>query len=284
METIMGETQEKRMIANTAYEVRQAFRINGKEILIAEDQNAADGMTYMVYQYTNYGIIAEFARGFGYDDYLDALQDFTGRINTEAAAIRAERDALNLPAKLFTAEDCHPHSYDESIEGKVVAIKASVFSPEYRRGDSQIVYVTGGNGAREDPSGHAVYCYHLNDGRHTRFERYEVLGVVKEPPDWARKSLARIRSEMEKPVETKEFAGNYEIKERIEVGQKVFALGHCERAPNPYGTWRGYKNSKGNFDFGHYFNDYDAAKTDMRERAAKEQVRLDEKKRDAKGR
>jgi hypothetical protein len=100
--------------------------------------------------------------------------------------------------------------------------------------------------------------------------------------NWAKERLALIQAEMDKPAETKEFkefAGNYEIIDRIEVGQKVYILGFCERAAQPYGTWQGYKRSAGNFDYGHYFNDRDEAKTDMHKRAGEEQRRLDVKKR-----
>jgi hypothetical protein len=277
----MNETQEKRMISDTGYEVKQAFHINGKEVLLAENMNAENNMFYLVCDYKEHGIIAEYSPGVVSDDYLEALQDFTRRINTEAAEVQAERDLINLPADLFTAEHCYPHSYDESIDGKVVAIRADVFSPEYRRGDYQLVMVDGGNGARANPSGRAVYCYHLNTGKHTRFERYEVLGIIKHEamPDWAKESLARITYEKDKPAETKEFAGKFEIIERIAAGQKVFVLGYCERAAQPYGTWQGYKNSHGNFDWGHYFNDHEAAKLDLHDRAAKEQKRLDSPKR-----
>jgi hypothetical protein len=275
----MDENKEKRMIGNMGYEVRQAFRVSGKEILLAENQNAEDGMMYMVCQFIDNGLIAEYSHGIKSDDYLETVQDFTGRISVEIEKIQSERDAHGLPAELFTAEDCYPHNYAESIEGKVVAIKSSVLSPEYRRGDVQLVYAVRGNGVAANPRGNAVYCYQLNDGKHTRFERYDVQGVVKELPDWAKESLARIQAQIDKPAETKEFAGNYEIIERMEVGQKVYALGFCERAVQPYGTWQGYKRSAGNFDYGHYFNDHDEAKTDMHKRAGEEQKRLDAKKR-----
>jgi hypothetical protein len=280
----MSDNNEKRMIADTGYEVRQAFHINGNEILLAENHEAIDGQTYLVCIYTYHGIIGEYSKAMADSDYLKAVREFTERISTEVAVVRAEVEARGLPTELFTANDCHPHDYGESIEDKVIAIKPSVFSPEHRRGDNQLVYVTGGNGAVANPSGHAVYCYHLNTGNHTRLERYEVLGVIKELPYWAKESLERILSEMDKPAEEKEYAGNYEIIEHIAVGQKMFVLGHYEKAPNPYGTWQGYKDSKGDFDWGHYFDTYKSAKTDMRERAAKEQTRLDRPKRDDKGR
>ena len=58
----MSETEEKRMISDTGYEVRQAFRINGKEMLLAENQSAKDGQFYLVCSYKEYGIIGEYSQ------------------------------------------------------------------------------------------------------------------------------------------------------------------------------------------------------------------------------
>jgi hypothetical protein len=275
--------KEKRMISDSGYEVRQSFRIGGKEILLGERRGDDGNMNYIVCDYKEQGIFGEYSHGLGDDNYLEAVKEFTGRITAEAERIQAERDTRGLPADLFTAEHCRPNDYYQSIEGKVVAIKAEVFSPEYQSGDNQLVYVVRGNGAAANPRGNAVYCYHLNTGEHTRFERYEVQGEVRELPGWAKESLARIQAQMDKPAAAKEYAGNYEIIERMEVGQKVFALGRCERAVNPYGTWQGRKNSANSFDAGHYFNDYESAKTDLHDRAAKEQERIDRPKRREEG-
>lgn len=278
----MSEQNEKHMVAETGYEVKQSMRIGGKEILLAENMNAEDGQHYLVCGYSENGIIAEYSRPVTSNDYLEAVQEFTGRINSEAELIKM-RGALGLPAALFTAEDCYPHDYGEDIKDKVVAIRADVFSPEYRRGDYQLVWVTGGNGAQANARGSAVFCYHLNTGEHTRFERRDVQGVVKELPGWAQENLARLQAEQEKPTEEKEYAGRYEITERIEAGSKVFALGHSPNAPQPYGTWEGYVGRKGNFNYGHYFSIYDAAKADLQDRAAFEQQRIANHRRSDKG-
>ncbi len=66
---------------------------------------------------------------------------------------------------------------------------------------------------------------------------------------------------------------------RAKLQQKVFALGHNKNAAQPYGTWQGRKDVKDSFDLGHYFSDYDAAKTDLQERAAKEQRHIERPKR-----
>ena len=168
----MDENKEKRMIGDTGYEVRQSLKIGGNEILLAENLNAEDGQFYLVCNYSENGVICEYKLGMTSDDYLEIMGEFTERVKAEVDKIQAARDALNLPADLFTATDCHPRNYAESIEGQVVVIKSAVFSPEYRRGDMQLVYAVNGNGAGANPRGNAVYCYQLNDGSHTRFERY----------------------------------------------------------------------------------------------------------------
>ncbi|MDR0818358.1 MAG: hypothetical protein LBN43_02145 [Oscillospiraceae bacterium] len=266
----MNEEQERRMISDTGYEVKRSFWIGGKEILLAENPDADNGQNYMVCNYTRRAIFIEYSQAQTTEDYLTAVSEFSGRIEKEVVAIKAERDALGLPGELFTVEHCYPNDYSESIKDKVVVMKPEMINPEYRRGDTQLVFATDGNGARANPRGNAVYGYYLNSGEHTRIERYEILGVLKEIPDWAQKSLARIQSEMVKPTKEKEYAGNYAILERIEVGQKVFALGFCEKAPEPYGTWQGFKESKGSFDWGHYFSDYEKAHDDLHVRANKE--------------
>ncbi|OGO91732.1 MAG: hypothetical protein A2Y17_13295 [Clostridiales bacterium GWF2_38_85] len=281
----MDENKEKRMISNTDYEVKQSFRIGGKEILLAEDPNANENLFYMVCQYTENGIIGEYSQAIVSEDYLEVLLEFTKLIEKEATAIQEERDAIGQSTDLFSAAQCEPNDYTQSIEGKVIAIKSEVFSPEYRRGNYQLVLAISGNGAMANPRGNAVFCQHLNSGKHTRFERYEVLGVVRTEamPDWAKVSLVQLQGKRDKPTEQKEYAGNYEIIERIEVGQKVYGLGFREGAVQPYGTWQGWKNSNRGFDAGHYFSDVETAKADLHDRAAKEQERIDRPKRREEG-
>ncbi|MCL2695833.1 MAG: hypothetical protein FWE69_05860, partial [Clostridiales bacterium] len=154
------------------------MRIGDKATLLAEDMKAENGQIYLLCNYKERGIILEYAQAVTSNDYLEIAQEFAGRISNEAETIRAEQVALNLPAELFTAEHCYPHSYDENLEGKVITIKAEIFNPEYRRGDNQLVLVTGGFGAHANSRGSAVFCTHLNNGEHTRFERHQVLGVI----------------------------------------------------------------------------------------------------------
>jgi len=271
----MSEQKEKRMVSDSGYEVRQSIHIGRKEILLAENPNAEDGQYWLVGDYRENGLIVEYSMCETSNDYLEAVQEYSGRITSTVEAIRAEHDARGLPADIITAEQCKPHDYADDLNGKVVAIKASVFSPEYRRGDYQLVLVDGGNGAMPNLRGNAVYCIYLSTGEKTRFERYDVLGVVKDLPDWAQKRLAEITAPKEKAVTETEYAGRYEIIERTVVGKKVFALGHNADGVQTYGTWVKFDSMNRGYDAGHYFDTYEAAKTDLQERVTREQGLLE---------
>lgn len=197
----LRETQEKleaeqcrRMVSDTNYEVKHAIHIGDKEILFAVDEKENDGMCYFVGNYTCNDILGQYAECLVSDDFLEAMQVFTDRVNQQIEVMKVQISQSKMPNELFTAEHCYPNDYKHSIDGKIVAIKSAVFRPEYRRGDIQLVLVNGGNGAKANPMGRAVYCYHLNNGEHTRFERYDVLGEVKSEylPDWAKEKAAEI--------------------------------------------------------------------------------------------
>jgi len=188
--------QRRRMVGDTTYEVMHAIHIGDKEIIFAEDKNAEDGMCFFVGNYSENDIIGQYADCLISDDYLEAVEEFTGRVNTQIELMKSEINQSKA-CELFTAEHCHRNDYSQSIDGKIVAIKAEILRPEYRRGDVQLVLVSGGNGAKENPYSRALYCYHLNNGQRTRFERHDVQGEVKAEhlPAWAIEKAAAIQTE-----------------------------------------------------------------------------------------
>jgi hypothetical protein len=192
---------DRRMVGDTGYEVKFAIPIGEKEIVFAEDRSAENGQCWLVGEYTQHAIIGQYADCQIGGDYLEALMDFTGRVNAQIEAMRGEIDQSKTVCPVFTADHCYPHDYSQSIDGKIVAIKAEVLRPEYRRGEVQIVLVSGGNGSLANPNGRAVYCYHLNNGQRTRFERHDVQGEIRPErvPSWAREKAAAILSEKNAP-------------------------------------------------------------------------------------
>jgi len=193
--------QRRRMVGETNYEVIHAIHVGDKEIVFAEDKDSENGMCWFVGNYTSNDILGQYADCQISDDFLETMQEFTGRVNTQIETMRSEISKSETPCPVFTAEHCHRNDYSQSIDGKIVAIKAEVLRPEYRRGAVQLVLVDGGNGSKENPNGRAVYCYHLNDGKHTRFERHDVQGEVKAEflPKWATEKAAAIQAEKAAP-------------------------------------------------------------------------------------
>lgn len=271
----MRESNEKRMVGNTGYEVKRSIHLGDREVLVAEDMKAADDNFYLVANYSDNGLIGEYSRCVVSSDYLEIMQEFTKRVDEQMEKARAVVGKEDFQVELITASQCYPHDYGQRIVGKVVAIKAEVLRPEYRRGDVQLVFVSGGNGGKANPMGDGVYCYHLNNGQHTRFERYDVLGEIKVLPDWAKERLAVIQAEKEStknPQQTKaepEVVHGYTITERIKVGQKTFVLGENPNAVQKFVTWQQHEGRSG-YDLGHYMNDRDKAMADLHTRADSE--------------
>jgi len=203
IEGALEAEQRKRMVSDTNYEVKHAIHVGDKEILFAEDKNAENGMCWFVGDYTQNEIIGQYADCVVCDDYLEAMQEFTERALTQVKVMKAISQS-KLP-QIFTSEKCYRNDYSQSIDGKIVAIKADVLRPEYRHGDVQLVLVDGGNGSKANPIGRAVYCYHLNDGKHTRFERSDVQGEVRPEylPAWAKEKAAAIQAEKAAPSQEK---------------------------------------------------------------------------------
>ena len=195
IEDTLEAEQRRRMVGETNYEVKHAIHVGDKEIVFAEDKNAENGMCWFVGNYTHNDILGQYADCQVSDDFLETMQEFSERALTQVKVMKAINQS-RLP-QIFTSEKCYRNDYSQSIDGKIVAIKADVLRPEYRRGDVQLVLVDGGNGAKANPIGRAVYCYHLNDGKHTRFERYDVQGEIRPEylPAWAKEKAAAIQAE-----------------------------------------------------------------------------------------
>ena len=192
----MSEYQEKRMIGDTGYEVRQSIHIGDHEILVADNMNAEDGNYYLVADYKTKAFLGEYSHCSVSGDYFEIVGEFTARVNQQIEATKAEISKTDFQTAPITAAECHPHDFGQDLNGKVVAIKAEALRPEYRRGDCQLVLVEGGFGASANSRGSAVYCYALSDGQYTRFERRNVLGEIKELPDWAKNRLEAVKTEI----------------------------------------------------------------------------------------
>ena len=188
------ENEEKRMIGS--YAVTQSIHIGKKEVVFGVDLKEEYPFLVCHCTYDN-PLSAEWVTdAVGSDDYPEAMQIFTDRVQEQIGLVRAEQEQFKFDMTPFTIEDCIPDDHSSNIVGKVVAINAEVNRYEYRHSAYQLVLVDGCHCARGG-RGQAVFGICLADGKHARWERYDVLGEIKpeKMPDWAKEAAARIQTE-----------------------------------------------------------------------------------------
>ena len=189
------ENEEKRIIGS--YEVTQSIHVGKKEVVFGINEKEEYPFLVCNCTYDN-PLSAEWVRdAVGSDDYLEAMQIFTDRVQEQISLVRAEHGRFAFDMTPFTMDDCIPDDRDNSIVGKVVVINAEVNRYEYRRSAYQLVLVDGGHGAAGG-RGQAVFGTSLADGRHARWERCDVLGEIRpeKMPQWAKEALAKIQKQL----------------------------------------------------------------------------------------
>ena len=188
--------EEKRMV--DTYKVTHAIHVGDREILFAVDEGKTDCPYMVCYcSWDNPLGIEQFFDAAGSDDYLEMMSEFTDRVQAQLEAVRAERDKITVPLSPFASEHCTPNDYGQSIENKVVVIRAERLRPEYRTADKQLMLAVGGFGAYANARGRAVYTVNLYSGKESRWNREDILGVLKPEylPDWAKEQLKQILAE-----------------------------------------------------------------------------------------
>lgn len=120
-----------------------------------------------------------------------------GIVDILAKNVMAEYNKLNL----FGFEHCEDKL--GNLEGKVIVISPKYLKEEYWSPENQLWIATGGFGCSATAVGRAVYATCLYDGDETRWERFQVSGVLKDEylPDWARKRLQEIQAKEEQNQE-----------------------------------------------------------------------------------
>ena len=183
---------DKRMAGT--YEITQALHIGEYEIVFGIDENSTDSKYMCGYCIQN-DLFASYENCVGGNDYVEIVKLFAERVQEQANLLQAIQQNVTIPMETITAEQCYPDDYKQSIDGKVVAIKASSLHPEYQTADRQIVLVKGGFGANANSRGRAVYTVNLYTGKESRWDRADILGEIKELPDWAKERLPIIQAE-----------------------------------------------------------------------------------------
>ncbi|OCZ54283.1 hypothetical protein A7D23_05810 [Dehalobacter sp. TeCB1] len=187
---------EKRMV--DTYEVKHAVCIGDKETLFLEDGKSPDS-PYMVCNcsWDNPLGVDQYSDAVVSADYLEMMTEFADRVTAQIEAVKAERAKISVPLEPFALDHCVPDDTGESIEDKVAVIRQESLRPEYRTADKQLVLISGGFGSQGKARGRAVYVVNLYSGKESRWNRADILGVVKPEciPDWAKHRLRQIEAE-----------------------------------------------------------------------------------------
>ncbi len=190
--------EEKRMV--DTFEVKHAIHIGDKEVLFCEDNTNTD-YPYMVCNCTwdNPLGVDQFFEAKASADYLEMMTEFTDRIQAQLEVFREERNKISVPLQPFMPQQCTLKDYGVNIENKVVVIRPERLRPEYCTADKQLVLATGGFGAHANSRGRAVYTVNIYSGKESRWNREDILGIIKPEhlPDWAKERLKQIQTEMQ---------------------------------------------------------------------------------------
>ena len=134
--------------------------------------------------------------GVASDDYLEAMQIFVDRVQSQIDRTKEELSKFPFDKTVFTKEHCIPDDGMRNIVGKVVVINSEPKRYEYQHPAYQLILADGGHGATGG-RGQAVFGTCLATGERARWERYDVLGEIKPEcmPDWAKEALVKIKQQ-----------------------------------------------------------------------------------------
>lgn len=187
----MNGQPEKRMVDN--YEITQAIPIGDREVVMGVDETNA--MPYFCAFYKKNELFDSYSECIVSDDYVETVEMFSQRVREQCEKVREEQEKITVPREPITADMCLSLAYDTSLVGKVAAVRLDALKPEYRFAPDQLVYVTGGNGARGKARGSACICTNLYSGKSSRWERQDMQGEVRPEflPDWAKARAEKIQ-------------------------------------------------------------------------------------------
>ena len=168
---------------------------------IAEDQTIE--FPYMMCVYESEGYMYPVCDKLHcFDNFPEAVHAYANKISESAKELEDRRAAIvgvDDPSCL-KAEDMVDISWEDSIKGKVVAVKERSLTHGYRDIANQLYYVNSGFGVEPCSRGRACYGWNLYTGEKCRIERPNVMGIVphEKLPEFAKKTLEKVKLELKK--------------------------------------------------------------------------------------
>ncbi len=184
--------KEKRIVGG--YEIKQAFRYGDKEVLLGENLKEPNGNFYMCCFAERNDFYERYIDAVACDDYAKMTELYTLRIQLQIEHLREKTKQFDFDTSLITSEMCD--SIDSrDLENEVIILKPTSLRAEYRHSPFQILYCKGGNGARHDGRGQAVFADEIYSRENMRYDRYDVMGILKKEcyPEWVKQRMEHIK-------------------------------------------------------------------------------------------
>lgn len=195
----MSDNNKKRIVEG--YEITQAVQIGDKEVVFGENEKAE--LPYFCGFYRSNDIMGEYSECMAGDDYVEMMELFADRAKQQCTQVREEQKKVSVPREKITEQMCIPLFQCENLEGRIMAVRLEILRPEYRSCEHQLIYVTGGNGARSGALGTACFGINVYSDEHCRWERYDFIGEVKPEclPQWTKEKVMELQQKENKEKE-----------------------------------------------------------------------------------
>lgn len=185
------------------YEIIHALHIGDREIVVGEKPSSTTDEKYMCAFCEQNAFFARYDEVMVSDDYAEIIGLYGQRIAEQAEKTRLallDPKLENVPNAPLGVADCIPLSGKDDLNQKIVVIRADVLRREYRRATNQVALCVGGFGASPNSRGTACYCVKLYSGETARYERQDILGILKEDrmPEWAKQGLREYQQKQQK--------------------------------------------------------------------------------------
>ena len=142
-------------------------------------------------------------------DIFWEMNQISSRTETRTETVITETDdghgnivetESTVTQRCLETDGCHLAIPSDEFFQKVIVIKPKVLKPEFQLPTRQLYVCTGGFGAYPKSRGSACFCTSLYSGKHTRFEREDILATmdIKAVPQWAQENLRKALSEEKK--------------------------------------------------------------------------------------
>jgi len=205
---------EKRMAGE--YEIVQAISVGPTEIVLGYSPQNED-LPYMTAFCTQNELFTAYQHCIADDSYPHILGIFSERMTDAVKELERQLSAENKAAvdnrpynhqKCLSTDQCNLVPHADDLHQKVVIIKPDVLKPEYQLATRQLYLCTGGFGASANSRGSACFCTSLFSGKHSRFERSDILATLEADavPKWAQEKLREALQSQQKKDKSKEAA------------------------------------------------------------------------------